>query len=366
MNNSLNYRADRVTEALFLRDSVSYFILYSGGVVMFTEEAIIKILGKVTLAVPEINQNKLREILEEVLYDYEIQEKSKALVVQNDFEDKIMIYLASKRLDGLSAKTLSSYQLHLIRFAYFIRKNVADITTMDLRVFLAYLAKNNNLKATSLETEKSILKSFFNWLEGEDYILKSPARKLKPTKIEKRLRKSLTSEELEMLRDSCKTPRQRALLEFIFSTGCRLSEVVGVNINDINWNDCSLKVIGKGNKERMVFFSQKAKLYLKKYIQSRDINISQALFIASRKPFKRIGNRAVQREIHKIAEQAGFEKPVFPHLLRHTMATLALQSGASLTTVQTLLGHEDPATTEIYAEISNDVVREEYRKHLIQ
>lgn len=333
---------------------------------MYIEEAIIKILGKATLAMPEINQNKLREILEEVLSNYEIHEKSTALVVKNDLEEKIMIYLASKKLDGLSKITLSNYRLHLNRFASFMRKNAADITTMDLRIFLAYLAKNNNLKNTSLETEKSILKSFFNWIEEEDYILKSPARKLKPTKIEKRLRKSLTPEELEMLRDSCKTPRQRALLEFIFSTGCRLSEVVGVNINDINWNDCSLKVIGKGNKERMVFFSQKAKLYLKKYIQSKDVSINQALFISDRKPYNRIGNRAIQREIHKIAEQAGFEKSIFPHLLRHTMATFALQSGASLTTVQTLLGHENPATTEIYAEISNDTVREEYRKHLIQ
>lgn len=224
----------------------------------------------------------------------------------------------------------------------------------------------NSLKNTSIETEKSILKSFFGWLEDEEYIVKSPARKIKPTKVEKRLRNALDDEELEKLRDACKTPRQRALLEFIFSTGCRLSEVVNVNISDINWDECSLKVIGKGNKEREVQFSKKARLYLKKYLASRGDISNPSLFITERKPFHRLGKRAIEREIAKIAEQAGMNKAVYPHLLRHTMATMGLRAGMPLPTVQKLLGHSDPATTEIYAEISNDMVKEEYRKYLIQ
>jgi integrase/recombinase XerD len=276
------------------------------------------------------------------------------------------MFLATKKLDGLSDISIYNYGLHLRRFSQFITKNVADITTMDIRRYLAYLMQQYKLKNTSIETEKSVLKSFFNWMEDEEYILKSPARKIKPTKIEKRLRKALDDEELERLRDACKTPRQRALLEFLFSTGCRLSEVAGVDIAHVNWNECNLKVIGKGNKEREVQFSKKSKVYLKKYLSSRGDISNPALFITERKPYSRMGNRAVEREIAKIAEQAGMDKSVYPHLLRHTMATMGLRAGASLQTIQTLLGHDSPATTEIYAEISNETVKEEYRKHLIQ
>lgn len=332
---------------------------------MCIDEIVIKILGKATLEVPEIDQLKLRSILEEVLYDYDIQPKTTALVLASDMQDKMVMFLATKKLDGLSNISLYNYGLHLRRFSQFINKNVVDITTMDIRRFMAYLMQQG-LKNTSIETEKSILKSFFNWLESEEYIVKSPARKIKPTKTEKRLRKALDDEELERLRDACKTPRQRALLEFIFSTGCRLSEVVGADIADLNWGECSLKVVGKGNKEREVQFSKKARLYLKKYLASRGDISNPPLFITERQPFRRLGNRAVEREIAKIAEQAGIDKAVYPHLLRHTMATMGLRAGASLQTIQTLLGHDSPATTEIYAEISSETVKEEYRKHLIQ
>jgi integrase/recombinase XerD len=324
-----------------------------------------KVLGKATLECPELNQLALRNILEEVLYDYELQPKTTALVPMADILDKIVMFLASKRLDGLSNVSIYNYGLHLRRFAQYTCKNVADITTMDIRRYLAHLMQQG-LKNTSIETEKSIQKSFFNWLENEEYIIKSPARKIKPSKTEKRLRKALDDEELERLRDACSTPRQRALLEFIFSTGCRLSEAVNVDIADINWNECSLKVIGKGNKEREVQFSKKARLYLKKYIATRGDISNPALFITERKPYKRLGNRAVEREISKVAKLAGIDKAVYPHLLRHTMATMGLRSGASLQTIQTLLGHSSPNTTEIYAEISNESVKEEYRRHMIQ
>jgi integrase/recombinase XerD len=209
------------------------------------------------------------------------------------------------------------------------------------------------------------LKSFFGWLELEEYIPKDPTRKLKAYKLPKRLRKSLTVEELEMLRDSCKTLRERSILEWIFSTGCRLSEVINTDIDDLNFKDYSVRVIGKGNKEREVYFSPKAKLYLDKYLASRK-DSCPALFVTLRKPIHRLGARGIQKEVDKIAVKAGFDKAVFPHLLRHTMATLGVQSGAKLTTIQHLLGHDDPSTTQIYAETSLEEVRLEYKQHLIQ
>ncbi|RXI70526.1 site-specific tyrosine recombinase/integron integrase [Clostridium tetani] len=329
------------------------------------EEVTIKLIGKISLRYPELNQLGIRNIIDEVLVNYDVQPIEKSLVV-SDIEEKIQYYLASKKLDGLSEKTLYNYNLHLMRFANFIHKPINSITVIDLRLYFAMLNKEKNLKNTTMGSEISIMKSFFSWLEDEDLISKNPMRKIKNLKKEKRLRKSLTQEELELLRDSCKTVRQRALLEFLFSTGCRVSEIYNTNIEDIDWNKEELNVIGKGNKERTVFINAKAKLYLKKYLKERKHIITPALFVVNKKPYKRLGVRSIQREINKIGKQAGFDKSIFPHLLRHTTATLALKSGMSLTSIQQILGHDDPSTTQIYAETNKENVKQEYRKYLIQ
>lgn len=332
---------------------------------MYTEEVIIKILGKTALACPEVDQNTLKGILEEVLYDYRIEQQETALVIQDNLQEMIMLYLASKQIDGLSPKTLDSYKIHLRRFSGFIKKNVEDITTMDLRMFLAVLAKNYKLKNTSLETEKSILKSFFGWLEQEDYITKSPAKKLKPTKVDKKLRGSLTVEEMEIIKESCKTLRERALIEFFYCTGCRLDEAYKLNRDDIDWQNMCVKVDGKGSKERIVPITAKAKIHIQKYLLSR-LDDCEALFVTERKPYRRVGHRAIQRAIKKIGKRSGIKKNIFPHLIRHTTATVLLNNGAELAAVQNLLGHTDPATTQVYLDVSNQYVQEQYRKHFVQ
>lgn len=232
-------------------------------------------------------------------------------------------------------------------------------------MFLAILAKNFKLKNTSIETEKSILKSFFGWLEQEDYITKSPAKKLKPTKIDKKLRGSLTIEEVEILKESCKTLRERALVEFFYCTGCRLDEAYKLNRNDIDWQNMCVKVLGKGSKERIVPITAKAKIHIQKYLLSRTDDC-EALFITERKPIHRMGHRAIQREIKKIGIRAGIKKNIYPHLIRHTTATIMLNNGAELAAVQNLLGHTDPGTTQVYLDVSNQYVQEQYRKHFVQ
>lgn len=326
------------------------------------EEFVVRAVGKVTLEWPEINQLRLRDILYECLYNFNVLPIENALVA-SDVEERMMIFLASKRLEGKSEKTLYNYRLILQKFASYVHKPISAVTVMDLRMYLA--ATTKNLKPGSINTIMSCFKSFFGWLELEEYIPKNPTRKLKPFKQPIRIRKSLTVEELEKLRDSCRTVRERALLEFIFSTGCRVAEVVGTNIEDLSFTENSLRVVGKGDKEREVYFSPKAKLYLEKYLDTRK-DACPALFVSIRYPVHGIGSRAIEREIGKIAERAGFDKAVFPHLLRHTMATLAIASGAKLTTVQHLLGHQDPSTTQIYAETSLEDVKHEYKQHLIQ
>ena len=329
------------------------------------EEVTIKLTGKLSLELPELDQLKIRNIIDKVLINYEINPKEKHLVV-SDIPEKIQYFLAVKKLDGAKSSTLYNYNLSLNKFSEFIHKTVNSITTVDIRMYLATISNCKNLKSTSINNKISTLKSFFSWLENEEMIIKNPMRKIKNVKVPKRLRHSLTQDELELLRDACKTIRQRAILEFLFSTGCRLAEMVNVNKDDIKWDKGEITVIGKGDKERIVFINAKAKLYLKKYLKQRENIENPALFVTIRKPNLRLGRRSIEKEINAIAESAGINKPVYPHLIRHTTATLALKAGMSLTSIQSILGHEDPSTTQIYAETNTESVKEEYKKFLTQ
>jgi integrase/recombinase XerD len=279
-----------------------------------------------------------------------------------DIREKVDQYLAAKRLEGLSELTLEGYALELRIFAEHVVKPVEEITTGDIR---AYLGQFNHLKMSSIAKKLSVLKSFFGWLSDEEIIPRDPARRIKPPKKEQRLPKALTIEELEMLREACITSRERALIEVFYATGGRLSEIQALNKSDINYQTMSARVIGKGNKEREVYLSFKAIYHLRKYIMSR-LDDEPALFVTERQPYRRLSNRAIQREIKKIAERSGIQKNVHPHTLRHTFATLTLNNGADLSSVQALLGHTDPSTTQVYAQVTESKKREAYKKHLVQ
>lgn len=312
----------------------------------------------------EINfkQQKIIEgILVELLQDYTITKISTDLTV-SDIPEKVTMYLQAKRLEGLSDLTLQNYFYLLRRLAAFTHKQVKDINLNDLRTFL--FQECEGLKETTMQVKVTYLQSFFKWLTDEEIIDKDPSRKLPRIRVPKRLRQALTIEEVERLRLACIDTRERAILEMLFATGCRLSELVGMNVEDLNFKDNSIRVIGKGNKERIVFFNPKTKVHLDKYLEQRK-GYSEALFIGSKKPYKRLGNRAIEKVINKIADRAGFDKSVFPHLFRHTMATLGLQSGASIVTIQNLLGHSSVLTTERYAQNNLDNVRHEYNQNMI-
>jgi Site-specific recombinase XerD len=309
-----------------------------------------------TVSVPDI-QARLSEIISQ--YDIKRIESEEP---HPDLQEKIELFLSGKKLEGLSPLSLDGYRLQLRVFSEHVKKRVEDITTADLRV---YLGRFQHLKSATLSSKLSVLKSFFGWLTAEDIIPKDPSAKIKPPKKEKRLPKALTIEELEMMREACKTIRERALIEAMYATGCRLSEVQKLNRSDINFTTQSCRVIGKGNKEREVYFSFKAIYHLKKYFLSRG-DQEQALFITERRPYRRISKRGIQREIGIIAVRAKIPKNVTPHTLRHTFATLTLNNGAELVAVQELLGHENPATTQIYASITAERKREQHRKYLVQ
>lgn len=326
------------------------------------EEATIKIIGKITQEFEEFQdlqqQVKLRKIIDEALYEYEVITKEKSLVA-SDIEEKMQIFFASKKLEGMSNKTVKNYNYILTNFGSRMRKPLSSITAMDIRMYLAVYC--GNIKAGSVNAIIYCFKSFFSWLVDNEYLLKSPMNLIKATKIPKRLRHGLLEEELETLRQACKTDREKALLEFFISTGCRLSEVMGVNQEDINWYEKSLNVIGKGNKERKVYFSPKAKILIQKYLKNRK-GKNNALFISTKKPYNRIGGRAIEKEIKNISNRAGFDKSIFPHLMRHSFATNNLNKGMNITTIQHLMGHESSSTTMIYAELSEENIKHEYQK----
>ncbi|MEC0092514.1 site-specific tyrosine recombinase/integron integrase [Paenibacillus macquariensis] len=308
-----------------------------------------------------IDLEGIRSKLSEIISGYDIK-RIETDQTHPDLQEKIDLYLSGKKLEGLSKVTLGGYKIHLRIFAEHMKKMVEDVTTADIRV---YLGRYNNQKITTISTKLSVLKSFFGWLTAEDIIPRDPTARIKPPKKEKRLPKALSIEELEMLREACVNVRQRVLIEVLYATGCRLSEVHAINRSDIDYNTQSCRVIGKGNKEREVYFSFKALFHLKKYLFTR-ADSEPALIITERKPYRRLSQRGIQREIKIIAENAGLQKKVSPHTMRHTFATLTLNNGADLVAVQELLGHENPATTQIYASITAERKREQHKKHLVQ
>lgn len=303
----------------------------------------------------------LKSELSVILQNYHVSKVDQE-TTHPDLQEKIKLFLANKKLEGMSSISLKSYQLELRIFSESVKKRTEDITAGDIRIFLSEF---EHLKMSSISKKLSVLRSFFSWLTGEEIIVRDPTTRLKPPKKEVRAPKALSIEELETLRENCHSIRQRALLEVMYATGCRLSEVQAINKKDINMQTMSCKVIGKGNKEREVFFSFKAMYHLRKYLLSRQDEI-EALFITERKPCRRLGHRAIQREISQIAKQARLEKRVSPHTLRHTFATLTLNNGADIVAVQHLLGHSNPATTQGYAVLSDERKREQYKKYLVQ
>ncbi|MBG9586903.1 site-specific tyrosine recombinase/integron integrase [Cytobacillus firmus] len=307
-----------------------------------------------------VHIEKVKNNLSKILTRYHVM-KAEKTEIHPDLTDKIQLFLFAKKLEGLSKVTLDSYLLELNTFSKKVKKRVEDITTAEIRVFLGSF---EHLKLSSVSRKLSVLKSFFGWLTAEEFLQRDPTTKIKPPKKEKRLPKALSIEELELLRESCKTNRQRAFLEILYATGCRLSEVHALNKSDINYRTASCRVLGKGNKEREVYFSPKAMYHLRKYLMNRNDD-SEALMVTERKPYRRLSQRGIQREIGIIAKQAGLDKKISPHTMRHTFATLTLNNGADIAAVQALLGHEDPATTQIYAQLTEEKKRETHKKYLV-
>lgn len=314
----------------------------------------IDLIAKLTALMPEC----AREIIK-IMREYDVQ--TAQVYDRSNLPRRVEAFLAAKRIDGCRPKTIKGYRERLKMFMTQCSKPVQAITTDDLREYLAYLVDERHLMDNSVQAHINTLRSFFSWLVDEDNIRKSPMRKIKSLKIDKlRSRHPLTAEQLELVRDGCRGYKEKALVEFLVSSGCRVSEVAGLRVDDIDWRDRKCKVIGKGNKERTVYFSVRAKLMLQLYIAER--RGGEALFASSRAPYEPLTDRGIEKMISKLGKRIGMERPLYPHLMRHTFASHALNCGMELTIIQHLLGHSDPKTTLIYAEIDPARVQYEYNR----
>lgn len=303
--------------------------------------------------------DELKTCIVLVLSDYRIEKTQD--VSYGDICYHVDSFIAGKRIEGLSPKTLKNYFLYLKKFACALNKDVDQVTTEDIRGYLGNLL----MKDSSMQTVVATLRSFFSWLHREEIVRRNPMNRIpSPKKSKRKMRKALTAEELEQLRQATATKRERALVEMFFSTGCRLSEVAHIRLSDIDFRDRSIRVLGKGGKERLVYFSVRAQLLILDYLNNRNSACGDALFCNTRAPHGPMCPRSMQKCIKEIGERAGLAQTAHPHKLRHTMAVLAHNNGMAITVLQKILGHEYLSTTQIYADINMTNVRHEYERYV--
>lgn len=294
--------------------------------------------------------------------------QSTDLAIVNEGEPEILKnYLVAKAIEGLSPTTLTFYRLTLRNFFQKINKVYTDITTNDIRVYLFQYKDEHKIQNSTLNTIRVVITSFFDWCITEGLPIKiNPARAVNPIKQEVKPRESLTPIELEYIRNACRTLREKALVDFLYSTACRVSEVTNAKISNINWEDHSILIEhGKGNKTRKTYLNAECEVSLRAYLDKRTDNTNY-LFVTSRNPVKALSKRSIELEINKICDrvQDKLHCHVHPHLFRHTSATIALHNGMPIEQVRQFLGHTNIKNTLIYAKSNDTEVRLSHEKYV--
>lgn len=272
------------------------------------------------------------------------------------------LFIASKRLEGCSDKTLKYYQTTILRLFEKIDIHVTHIKTDDLRDYLSDYQKMRQCSKSNIDNIRRILSSFFAWLEDENYIIKSPVRRIHKIKSGKTVKETYTDEVLEIMRDQCGCLRDLALIDLLASTGMRVGELVRLNKADIDFENRECIVFGKGSKERPVYFDARTKIHLKNYLESRTDN-NPALFVSLLQPFKRLEISGIEIRLRKLGKKLGIAK-VHPHKFRRTLATRAIDKGMPIEQVQRLLGHAKIDTTMEYAMVNQNNVKISHRKYI--
>jgi len=307
---------------------------------------------------------ELSKVLEYCLYDIKIlgAENVEISTMTEENLEVLQKFISSKRVEGCSEKSLKYYDSTINRMLETINKGIKHIITDDLRNYLGGYQKEKSSSKVTIDNIRRILSSFFSWLEDEDYIMKSPVRRIHKIKATKVIQEIFTDEGLELLRDNCDELRDLAMVDLLASTGMRVGELVLLNIDDMNFNERECIVFGKGSREREVYFDARTKIHLKNYINSRaDDNL--ALFVSLSKPHKRLQISGVESRLRQLGNKADLKR-VYPHKFRRTLATKAIDKGMPIEQVQKLLGHMKIDTTMQYAMVSQNNVKIAHRKYI--
>ena len=303
---------------------------------------------------------KLREVLQYTLANYDVIERQQK--VQTSEKNFVELFLSAKRIEGCSEKSLKYYRATIEAMLEKVEKEVKHIVTDDIREYLTDYQKNKNTSKVTIDNIRRILSSFFSWLEDEDYILKSPVRRIHKVKAGTNIKETYSDESLELMRDNCNEIRDLAIIDMLASTGMRVGEMVLLNRSDIDFNERECIVFGKGSKERVVYFDARTKIHLKNYLESR-VDDNQALFVSLKAPYKRLKIGGVEVRLREFGKRRGVQK-VHPHKFRRTLATMAIDKGMPIEQLQQLLGHSKIDTTLQYAMVKQSNVKIAHKKYI--
>lgn len=304
---------------------------------------------------------QLKQTLELTLSRYDVNEVDGSVEEGNDM-DLIEKFISAKRIEGCSEKSLKYYRATIESLVSAVGKNVKSVLTEDLRTYLTEYQNKHQSSRVTIDNIRRILSSFFSWLEDEDYIIKSPVRRIHKVKTTKNVKDTFSDEDLEKMRDGCDELRDLAMIDLLSSTGMRVGEMVLLNRADINFSERECVVLGKGSKERIVYFDAKAKLHLQQYLDSRTDD-NPALFVSLRAPYERIKIGGIEHRFREMGKRLNIPK-VHPHKFRRTLATVAIDKGMPIEQLQQLLGHQRIDTTLHYAMVKQSNVKAAHRKYI--
>lgn len=332
---------------------------------MLKTDVIISITKDMAIILTEYQLEKLKETLQVNLDKVEMSiitnEKEKQQIKETN-ENYINSFISAKEVEGCSTRTIKYYREIIEKMINVLDKAIKDITTEEIRNYLSEYKDNNKCNATTIDNLRRVLSSFFSWLEDEDYIIKSPVRRIHKVKTPTTIKETFSDENLEKLRDTSNGIRDLVLIELLYSTGIRVGELTKLNIADINFEDRSCKVVGKGNKQREVYFDARTKIHLKQYINTRK-DENEALFVSKNKPHQRLSISGIELIVRKLGLKTEINR-VHPHKFRRTLATMAIDKGMPIEQVQKLLGHVKIETTMHYAMVNQNNVKISHRKYI--
>ncbi len=320
------------------------------------EEKVVSIINEMA---EYLNVSQMKKLQEVLLKTFSEHEAAKAEISNSEY---LQLFLDAKKIEGCSERTIQYYRTTIERLLNTVNTPIRKVTTEEIRHYLVGYQKINNCSKVTVDNVRRNISSFFSWLEEEDYILKSPMKRIHKIKTKQQVKETISDEAIEQLRDNCKCVRDLAMIDLLYSTGIRVGELVNLNISDVDFEARECVVFGKGDKERKVYFDAKAKIHLQEYLNSRN-DRNPALFVTLDAPFDRLKISGVEIRMRRLGRALNMDK-IHPHKFRRTMATRAIDRGMPIEQVQKLLGHSQIDTTMQYAIVNQTNVKTSHQKFI--